>query len=144
MHLLLKSSAQANAISTELMAKGRHLERDNNHTTGWTHFTSDLDLAYIDYVCSKPAHLILSLLQVSPLATMRTNYMHEFLQYKDYPPREPCSMEEYPPIRKNQLWEMEVITFEGSWLLDWLRQEPTSPVPLDMHCLEALIFAHKS
>ncbi len=101
MHLLLKSSAQANAISTELMAKGRHLERDNNHTTGWTHFTSDLDLAYIDYVCSKPAHLILSLLQVSPLATMHTDYMHEFLQYKDYPPQEPCLMEEYPPIGKN-------------------------------------------
>src|SRR5258708_39040434 len=79
MHLLLKSSAQANSISTELMAEGRHLERDNNHTTGWTHFMSDLDLAYIDYVCSKPAHLIPSLLQVSPLATMRTNYMHEFL-----------------------------------------------------------------
>ena len=53
-------------------------------------------------------------------------------------------MEEYPPIRKNRLWEMEVITFEGSWLLDQLRQEPTSPVPLDMHRLEALIFAHKS
>ena len=48
---------------------------------------SDLDLAYIiDYICSKPAHLILSLLQVSPLAAMHTNYMHEFLQYKDYPP----------------------------------------------------------
>ena len=144
MHLLLKSSAQANAISTELMAKGRHLERDDNHTTGWTHFTSDLNLAYIDYICSKPAHLIPSLLQVSPLAATHTNYMHEFLQYKDYPPQEPCSMEEYPPIGKNQLLEMEVITFEGSWLLDRLRQEPTSPVPLDMHCLEALIFAHKS
>ena len=86
MHLLLKSSAQANAISTELMAKGRHLERDNNHTTGWTHFMSDLNLAYVDYICSKPAHLILSLLQVSPLAAMCTDYMHEFLQYKDYPP----------------------------------------------------------
>jgi len=144
LHLLLKSSAQANAISTELMAKGRHLERDDNHTTGWTHFMSDLNLAYVDYICSKPAHLIPSLLQVSPLAAMRTNYMHEFLWYKDYPPQEPCSMEEYPPIGKNRLWEMKVITFEGSWLLDQLRQEPTSPVPLDMHRLEALIFAHKS
>src|SRR5258708_882899 len=124
MHLLLKSSAQANAISTELMAEGRHLERDDNHTTGWTHFTSNL---------------ILSLLQVSPLAAIHTNYMHEFLRYKDYPPWEPCLMEEYPPIRKNRLREMEVITFEGSWLLDWLRQEPTSPVPLDMHHLEAAI-----
>src|SRR5260221_4039795 len=67
-----------------------------------------------------------------------------FFSTKITPPQEPCSMEEYPPIRKNQLWEMEVITFEGSWLLDQLRQEPMSPVPLDMHCLEALIFAHKS
>src|SRR5258708_32361622 len=124
MHLLLKSSAQANAISTELMAKGRHLERDNNATTGVTHFTSNLDLAYIDYVCSKPAHLIPSLLQVSPLAATCTDYMHEFLQYKDYPPREPCLMEEYPPIRKNQLQEMEDITFEESWQLNRWSQNP--------------------
>src|SRR5260370_36751705 len=83
MHLLLKSSAQANAISTELMAKGRHLERDTNHTTGCTHFTSDLNLAYIDYVCSKPPHLILSLTQDSPLSPMHTDYIHEFLHTYD-------------------------------------------------------------
>src|SRR5258708_22763683 len=75
MHLLLKSSAQANAISTELMAKGRHLQRDDNHTTGWTHFMSNLDLAYIHYVYSKPAHLIPSLLHVSPLSSPCTNYI---------------------------------------------------------------------
>src|SRR5260221_13837024 len=38
MHLLLKSSAQAKAISTEFMAGGSDLERDNNHTTGGTRF----------------------------------------------------------------------------------------------------------
>ena len=71
MHLLLKSLAHTNAVSAELVVEGRHVERDNSHTTGWIHFMSSLDLAYVDYVCSKPAHLIPPLLQLAPLPATR-------------------------------------------------------------------------
>ena len=98
MHLLLMSSACTNAVSAELVVEGRHVERDNSHTTGWIHFMSILNLAYVDYVCSKPAHLIPLLLQLAPLPATHTDYMHEFLCYKDFPPQKPHSNKEYPPI----------------------------------------------
>src|SRR6266478_2627085 len=80
-------------------------------------YNSILDLTYVDVAFMHEHVDILALIDVEPQKANKTNHLHAFLQYEQYPPLIPQSLSQHPPPnQRDHIHPMECIMFSASWL----------------------------
>ena len=83
---------------------------------------------------------ILALINVAPQKANKTNHLHAFLQYEQYPPLIPQSSSQHPPPnQRDHIHPMECIMFSASWLQSRVYQEACNT---QLHHFEVLACAH--